>query len=565
MLAELRVRDLAVIADARLELTAGLNVLTGETGAGKSLLVDALALLLGERAESDLVRRGASRAIVEGAFEIEAPGHRGTGAQRRALDRLGIEPEDGRIILKREVQATGRSRAWANGSPVTVGVLAELGALLVDLHGQHETQSLLKPEAQRVMLDAFAEAVADAEAVATAWDTRAGLLAERGRIESRQAEARKRADYLRHVADEIGKVAPKPGELESVDDEVKRLGHAEELGRTANALADLLGGDDRSAAHLLGQSARLLAVLERIDERGAAGWRAMLETTLFTAQELERAVRDYAEALELDPARLASVERRRDVLFGLDQKYGPGIDRVLATGTEARAELDLLDNADSDLKDLAGRVAEAERDLADRCKALSARRRSAAKRLGTAASRHLSGLGMPEAVLRVALEPLDAPGRSGTEAIEFRCALNPGMGERPVARAASGGELSRIMLALKVCLARHDAVPTLVFDEVDAGIGGHVADRVADALAQVAQGHQVLVITHLPQIAAAGSRHLIVAKGAEGGVAQADVQVAHGEDRVEEIARMLGGTAATARRHAQELLKADGRTSRGAV
>lgn len=556
MLVELRVRDLAVIADARLELAAGLNVLTGETGAGKSLLVDALSLLLGERAESDLVRRGASRAVVEGAFEIDARTHRRSDAQR-ALDRLGIEPEDGRIILKREVQATGRSRAWVNGSPVTIGVLAELGVLLVDLHGQHDNQSLLKPEAQRAILDAFAEAESEADAVASAWDERVRLLAERAQIESRQAEARKRADYLRHVAEEISRAAPKRAELESLEDEAKRLGHAEELGRHAGELADLLGGDAPSASHLLGQAGRLLASLERIDERGSAGWREMLDAALLNIQELERAVRDYAESLELDPARLATVEGRRDVLFRLDQKYGPGLERVLAAGAEAKAELDLLDNAETDLRDLAARLAQAERDVADRCKALSARRRSAAKRLGAAVSKQLKGLGMPDGVLRAALEPLDQPGRYGAESVEFLCALNPGMGERPVARAASGGELSRLMLALKVELARHDRVPTLVFDEVDAGIGGHVADRVAEALTRVAEGHQVLVITHLPQIAAAASRHHMVAKGSADGIAQADVQTVHGEDRVEEIARMMGGSPATARRHAQELLRAD--------
>jgi DNA repair protein RecN (Recombination protein N) len=558
MLVELRVRDLAVIADARLELAAGLNVLTGETGAGKSLLVDALSLLLGERAESDLVRRGASRAVVEGAFELGARGHGGTGAPIRALDRLGIEPEDGRIILKREVLATGRSRAWVNGSPVTMGVLAEVGSLLVDLHGQHDTQSLLRPEAQRAMLDAFAEAESEADAVATAWDERLRLLAERAQIESRHADARKRADYLRHVAEEISRAAPKRGELELLEDEAKRLGHAEELGRISAELADLLGGDDRSAGHLLGHVGRLLASLERIDERGSVGWREMLDAALLNGQELERAVRDYAESLELDPARLATVEGRRDALFRLDQKYGPGIERVLAAGAEARAELDLLDTAETDLKDLSSRVAQAERDVQDRCKALSAKRRSAAKRLGAAVSKHLTGLGMPDGVLRAALEPLATPGRNGAEAIEFRCALNPGMGERPVVKAASGGELSRLMLALKVELARHDRVPTLVFDEVDTGIGGHVADRVAEALTRVAREHQVLVITHLPQIAAAASRHNVVAKGSAEGIAQADVQTVHGEDRVEEIARMMGGAQATARRHAQELLRADG-------
>jgi len=550
MLVELRVRDLAVIADARLELGAGLNVLTGETGAGKSMLVDALALLLGERADSERVRPGATRAVVEGVFEA------GSGKPLAdALDRLGIEPEDGRLVLKREVQAAGRSRAWVNGSPVTAAVLAGIGALLVDLHGQHETQSLLHEDAQRAILDAFAAAGDEAARVAAAWDARESLRRERDELESRRADARRRADYLRHVADEVRTAAPKHGELERLEAEARRLGHAEELGRTAQEMADLLAGDDRAAGHTLGAASRLLAALERIDEAGARGWREMLDAAQANVDELARAVRDYADGLELDPARLQALERRRDILYRLDQKYGPGIDRVLATGEEATRELDLLDTADADLAALEARAAAVERALADACRALTARRRAAAKRLGGAVSGHLDALGMPNGVLRVALEPLESPSRTGGERVTFLCTLNPGLGERTVARAASGGELSRLMLALKVELARHDDVSTLVFDEVDAGIGGQVAGRVADALARVGETHQVLVITHLAPIAAAAARHLVVIKQERAGVAVTEVQAVHGEDRIEEVARMLGGGAATAQRHAKELLR----------
>ena len=551
MLVELRVRDLAVIADARLELGAGLNVLTGETGAGKSMLVDALALLLGERAESDRVRPGASRAVVEGAFEV-ADG----GPLAAALERLGIEPEDGRLVLKREVQAAGRSRAWVNGSPVTIAVLAELGRLLVDLHGQHETQSLLHEDAQRAILDAFSGAADEVVRVAGAWDAREALRAEREDLQVRRAEARRRADYLRHVAEEVRSAAPKHGELERLEGEARRLGHAEELARTAQELADLLAGDDRAAGHALALASRLLAALERIDGAGAQGWREMIETALTNVDELARTARDYADGLDLDPARLAAVERRRDILFGLDQKYGPGLDRVLAAGEDAARELDLLDTADTDLAALESSIAAADRTHAEACAALTACRRAAAKRLGGAVSGHLDALGMPNGLLRAALDPLAAPGRTGAERVAFLCTLNPGLGERPVAKAASGGELSRLMLALKVELARHDRVPTLVFDEVDVGIGGQVAGRVAEALARVGESHQVLVITHLAPIAAAAARHLVVTKREQDGTVVTDVQTVHGEDRVEEVARMLGGGAVTAQRHAKELLRA---------
>jgi DNA repair protein RecN (Recombination protein N) len=551
MLTELRVRDVAVIADARLDLSAGLNVLTGETGAGKSLLVDALALLLGERASGDLVRTGAERASVEGSFDV------GDAGFVAMLGEHGIEPDGGQLVLKREVQVSGRSRAWVNGSPVTVGVLAEIGRRLVDLHGQHETQSLLRPDAQREILDAFAGAVVEAGAAAEAWDACQRLAAEQRALEERRAEALRRADYLRHVAEEVERAKPRAGELEQIESEARRLGHAEELGRVAEELALLLDGDDRAASAALGHASRLVVALERIDPQGASGWREMLEAAVLNVDELARAVGAYREGVELDPARLASVERRRDILFRLERKYGPGLDRVIAAGEEARRELGLLDTADTDLAAMARRLEEAHAALAERGRALTAKRTTAARKLARAVTARLGGLGMPDGKFRVALTRLDAPARAGVEAVEFMVQLNPGMDERPLARAASGGELSRIMLALKGELASHDAVPTLVFDEVDQGVGGHVAGRVAESLSGVAGRHQVVVITHLPQVAAAAAHHLVVAKAAAGGVAQTDVRVVEGVERVEEIARMLGGDTSptTARRHAEELLK----------
>jgi DNA repair protein RecN (Recombination protein N) len=555
MLSELRVRDLAVIADARLELVSGLNVLTGETGAGKSLLVDALALLLGERAQGDLVRPGAERASVEGAFDVE-----GAGALAAPLRELGVEPDHGSLVLKREVQATGRSRAWINGSPVTVGVLAQLGRLLVDLHGQHETQSLLRPEAQRAILDLFADAGGEAAAVREGYDRCEALAAEQRLLEERQAEARRRADYLRHVAEEIERAKPKAGELEQLEAEARRLGHAEELGRLAGELAQVLDGDERAANGMLAHASRLLGSLERIDPEGASGWRALLDAASLNVGELARAVDGYRDAVDLDPARLAAVERRRDVLYRLEQKYGPGTERIIAALEEARRELGLLDTAGTDLADLARRLGEARNALAEQCRALTARRTTASRRLAKAVTAHLAGLGMPDGRFRVALQPLAAPSRHGAETVEFMVQLNPGLGEGALARSASGGELSRVMLAIKTELARHDAVPTLVFDEVDQGIGGHVAGRLAAALRSVAGAHQVVVITHLPQVAAAALRHLVVAKATPSGVAEADVRCVTGDERVEEIARMLGGEASpeTARRHAAELLRKSG-------
>jgi DNA repair protein RecN (Recombination protein N) len=418
----------------------------------------------------------------------------------------------------------------------------------------------LRPDAQREILDLFADAAAEAASVGATFDHCERLGAEQRELEERQAQARRRADYLRHVAAEIERAKPKPGELEQLEAEARRLEHAEELGRLAAEVDQLLDGDDRSAGAALAHVTRLVASLERIDPEGAAGWRAMLEGAVLNVEELARAVGGYREGMDLDPARLSAVERRRDVLFRLDQKYGPGIERVIAAGEEAGRELGLLDTADTDLTALARRLEEARGDLAQRCRALTAKRSAAGKKLAKSVTGQLGALGMPDGKFRVALTPLDAPSRHGAEAVEFVVQLNPGMDERPLARSASGGELSRIMLALKAELARHDAVPTLVFDEVDQGVGGHVAGRVAGALTSVAAVHQVVVITHLPQVAAAAAHHLVVSKGAAGGVAVADARVVRGAERVEEVARMLGGDASpeTARRHAAQLLKKAG-------
>jgi len=548
VIAELRVRDLATIADVTLHLGRGLNVLTGETGAGKSMLVDALALLLGERADSGSVRPGAGKAIVEGAFEgLDAP-------TRRGVDALGLDVEDQRVIVRREISAEGRSRAWVNGSPTTATVLGRLGALLVDLHGQHETQSLLHADAQRDILDAFADAEAERGAAAAAFHALTELRAEEAALVARRDEVRRRADYLRHVVREIDDAKLKPGEDDALQAEARRLSQAGTLGEHAQRIAEALEGGDADALRAVAAADRALTALEKADP-AVSGWREMLDTAYANLAELARLAADYAARVQEDPARLAEVERRRDVLYRLMQKHGAGIEAVLATRNEAAAELDLLDTAELDLKTLAARRAAAEAALSGAAAALTARRRTAADRMTRAVNRLLPQLGLPGGKLAVALAPLAEPSAVGAESVQFTVQLNVGLDAKPLARVVSGGELSRLMLALKVVLARHDAVQTLVFDEVDQGIGGEVGAQVGAALAEVAERHQVLVITHLPQIAARADQHLVVSKEARGGIATSDVGVIHGEDRVLEIARMLGDSEGeTARRHAQALL-----------
>jgi DNA repair protein RecN (Recombination protein N) len=556
VLSELRVRDLATIADVTLHLGPGLNVLTGETGAGKSMVVDALALLLGERAASGSVRPGASKAIVEGAFEgIDA-------TARREIDALGLDVEDGRIVVRREVSAEGRSRAWVNGSPTTAAVLGQLGALLVDLHGQHETQSLLHADAQRDILDAFAHAEAERDAVNVAFATVAALRAEETSLSARRDEVRRRADYLRHVVAEIERARLRPGEDEALQAEARRLSQAGALGELAQRIVDALEGDQGNALGALGVADRALAALEKVDP-GVGAWREMLDAAYTNLSELARLAAAYADDIEEDPERLAEVERRRDLLFTLAGKYGPTLEAVLATSAESAAELDLLDTADVDLRALAARRSAAEGSLRVAAATLSARRAEGADRLARGVNRLLPRLGLPGGKLLVSLTPLAEPASDGQESVQFDVQLNVGLEAKPLARVASGGELSRLMLALKVVLVRQDAIATLVFDEVDQGIGGEVGAQVGAALADVAERHQVLVITHLPQIAARADRHLVVSKQARGGIATSDVHPIHGEDRVGEIARMLGDSEGdAARRHAQALLRREGRAQR---
>ncbi|MEP6573034.1 MAG: DNA repair protein RecN [Gemmatimonadota bacterium] len=549
MIAELRVRDLATIADVNLQLGPGLNVLTGETGAGKSMLVDAVALLLGDRADSGSVRSGAAKTIVEGAFEIEP-------AVRRRLEALGLDADDERLIIRREISAEGRSRAWVNGSPTTASVLAQVGALLVDLHGQHETQSLLRPEAQRDILDAFAGAGAERGAMAEAHGAAAALAAEEAALLAHRDEVRRRADYLRHVVGEIDQAKIIPGEDDTLATEARRLSHAEALTGLAQRIVGAISGEDSGALAAVAAAERALTSLERTDPSVSA-WREMLDGAYANLAELAKVADAYAEEVQLDPERLAEVERRRDQLFRLMQKHGATLEAVLTTRLAAGGELDLLDTVDLDLRSLAARRLAALAARAAAAAALTARRRDAAGRLSRAVNRLLPQLGMPGGKLEAELAPLAEPSASGQESIAFLVRLNAGMDARPLARSASGGELSRLMLALKVVLAKHDSVPTLIFDEVDQGIGGEVASQVGDALAQVSDRRQVLVITHLPQIAARADRHLMVSKQARGGIATSDVQQIHGEDRVMELARMLGDESGdTARRHAQALLGA---------
>ena len=550
MLTELRIRNFAIIESLTLPLGSGFNVLSGETGAGKSIIVGALGLLLGERGTSDVVRTGSDKATVEGVFDIT--GHR---ELVDVLDARGIETEDSLVVLKREVTSAGRTRAWVNGSTVTAMALADVGRALIDLHGQHEAQSLLDAESQRRVLDAFAGAHNDVAAVRESHEALTKVRREIADLAKRRADAEKRADYLKHVTREIEEARLKEGEDVRLEEEARRLENASGIRESAAQFAALLEDEESGVLAKLSQAMRVLQQLQKLDPTLAKKQEAF-DAGFYSLEALAAEMSEYATSVDLDPARLGEVRQRRDLLYRLTKKYGPTVGDVIVAGKEARRELDLLDTASLDMRGLEEREREAAADLERRSKKLTSMRTEAAKRLAKAVDEILPELGMVDGKFHAHLATLPSIGASGAEDVEFRVALNVGHDMRPLARVASGGELSRVMLALKTILARLDHVPTLVFDEVDAGIGGKVGQQVGEMLRRVAGSHQVFAITHLPQIAARAHRHVLVTKGARAGVTAADVRTLDDEERVPEIARMLGGDpeSQTSRAHAAELL-----------
>ena len=553
MLTELRIRNFAIIDALTLPLANGFNVLTGETGAGKSIIVGALGFLLGERGTADLIRTGAEKASVEGIFDAS-----GDDELLALLDARGVDVEDPTtLVLRREIVSSGRTRAWINSATTTAVVLAEVGRALVSLHGQHEAQTLLDEESQRAILDAFGAAIAVAARVRAAHDDVLSIAREIQSLTARKADAERRADYLRHLVAEIDEAQLKSGEDVTLAEEARRLEHAEELKSLAEGMAGILEGEEGTVLESLGHMQRSLAAIQRIDA-SLTRLQELYDGAFYSLQELARELDEYGRAVDLDPSRLAEVQRRRDLIFKLTKKYGPSLEAVAVSARVARSELDLVDSGALDLRQLEQHQRDARTALATAAAELTALRRDAAARLATEVDAVLPELGMPDGRLDVHMRARADIGAVGAEDIELRVALNRGHESRPLARVASGGELSRVMLALKTILARLDRVPTLVFDEVDAGIGGKIGLQVGDTMRRVATHHQVLAITHLPQIAARAHHHIVVEKGSRGGITTADTRVVDGDARVTEVARLLGGDPESdvSLAHARELLSA---------
>lgn len=549
MLLHLAIRDFAIVDTLDLEFSAGFTALTGETGAGKSILIDALALALGERADAAAVRSGAERAEVVAEFDIDR-----VPAAQAWLQEAALEGDAGSVIVRRVVDKSGRSRAFINGTATTVQQLALLSDLLVDIHGQHAHQSLLKSEAQRVVLDSHAGLAPLAEETAAAWREWQRLAKARAEYETHSAARDAEREALRWQLEELEKLRPAPDEWEKVQAEQSRLAHAASLLEGAHAALEALTESEAAAAGALSAASSRLRPLTSVDSALREPLE-LLEAVEAQVHEAAHALKRYVTRVELDPERLGEVERRLEALHAAGRKHRvppQSLPQLLDDKRQRLAELDQV----TDPEALAAQEQAARERYALAAAKLSKERNHAAARLAKEVTAGMLELAMTGARFEVALRALDQGSVHGNEAVEFLVAANPGSEARPLGRVASGGELSRISLAIQVITSKAAAVPTLIFDEVDAGIGGAVAEVVGRKLRSLGRERQTLCVTHLPQVAAQADRQWSVLKKALNGEVRSEVLVLEGAARIEELARMLGGVqiTATTRKHAAELL-----------
>lgn len=539
MLLHLRVKDLVLIEELDMALAPGFNVLTGETGAGKSLVVTAFDLLLGRRASSELVRKGAKEAEVEGVFDVaDEP------EVKRRLEEAGL-PVDDDLLVRRVIPSKGRHRCYVNGRLASLAILGELARGLASVMSQHEHHSLLEPSSQLAMLDGFADhgdLLDEMAEAARASEEAARTLRE---LLEKEHDRESRIDYIRYQLGEIEEIDPGPGELEALEREISLLRHQEVLLETARRGAQELYETDGSLFERLGALSRSLEEVCRFDPALEKDARQLEEASILV-EEAARSLSAYGDRLETDPAALEEKEERREALRKLTRKHGTDLEGIVELGDALRGELETLSRYEDSIASArreARRLEELAEGVASR---LTSSRQKAAKRLSRAVTAQLADLAFEKAAFEVALEPRDGgPSIRGGDRVQFVVTLNPGEGAHPLRSVASGGELSRMMLALRRVLAGVGPVGTYVFDEVDAGIGGAVASAVGSKLQEVGSHHQVICITHLPQISALARAHFHVSKEEKGGRTTTRVERLDEDQRVEEVARMLGGSAVT--------------------
>ncbi len=572
MLTTLRIKNLALVSDLTLELQPGCNVITGETGAGKSIIIGALNLVLGERADRTLIRSGEESCSVEAKFDVKklrAP-------LKNFLEENGLEPcEDNQLVLKRTFTSAGTNRQFVNGSATTLATLSTIGEWLVDMHGPHDHQSLLHAGKQLLILDAFGGLEKEREAFGELIRRRAVLAGEKSALIVDEKTYAQQLDLLRFQVQEISTARLKEGEDAEVEAEFNRASNAAKLLQLSQAALDALGESESSLLTQSGVIGRVLAELQRVDA-GAGNLVALHAQAGETLRELQTELSRYADKVDVDPARLAELEERLNLMHTLKRKYGATIPEVIAFGDEAKQKLQSLESRDAELARLNAALEKLDTEIQAAGKKLTAARKKVIPQLAKAVSQQLEDLGFKQSKFDVSLKT-DFVGdevtslkskesqrlltsfptikSNGFDEIEFQFAPNPGEPAKPLRAIASSGEMARVMLALKTVLAAEDEIPVLVFDEVDANVGGETANAVGEKMRQIAAKRQVFCITHLPQVAAPADAHYVVTKLVANGRTISEIRLLDKKSRVTELARMLGGQSAAARQHAEALLK----------
>ncbi len=559
MLTTLRIKNLALVADLTLELQPGCNVITGETGAGKSILIGALNLVLGERADRALIRSGSDSCSVEAVFDVaklKAP-------LKEFLEENGLEQcEEHQLVLKRVFTGAGANRQFVNGSPTTLATLATIGEWLVDIHGPHEHQSLLNSAKQLNILDAFGGLQKEREAFGELVRRRSALEAEKSALIVDEKTYAQQLDLLRFQVNEITSARLQPGEDDQVQQEHQRASNAAKLLQLSQAALDLLSENESALLTQAGVIGRTLQELQRIDT-SATEILSQHEQAVGSMRELQSSLSHYVDKVDVNPERLQELEERLNLLHSLKRKYGSTLSEVITFGDEAKQKLQSLEQRDEELARLNSALAKLDKELQRAGQDLSAKREKLVPQLSKSVSKQLADLGFKQSKFDVEIvtsSPQEftqhaTRNTTGFDTIEFQFAPNPGEPAKPLRAIASSGELARVMLALKTVLAAEDEIPVLVFDEVDANVGGETANAVGEKMRQIADKRQVLCITHLPQVAAAGAAHYVVSKQIKDGRTISEISLLNKKDRVAELTRMLGGQTDAARKHAEALLK----------
>ncbi len=548
VLNHLRIKNLALVEELEWQMPAGFIAVTGETGAGKSIIIGALQLVLGERADKSVIRTGAETCTVEAVFSGD-----GLTKLNKQLVDLGVERCEGELIIKRTLSSAGTNRQFVNGSATTLSILKTIGDELVDLHGPHDHQSLLSPEKQLGLLDSFAHADDTLAEYKTHFAKLQSLETEFNALNTAETAREQELDLLRHQISEITSAKLEPNEEDEITNRYKLASNSKRLIEIAAGVSQKLAEADGSILSQLAETQRLLRELEKIDN-SISQFVTTHESAVVDLSEIARSLGDYAEKLDLDPTQLAALEQRVSLFETLKRKYGPTIPEVIAFGERAQERMRKIEGRDEELERLRNEIETVRADSNKSGEALRKLRAKAAPKLSLTIRKNLVDLGFKQSEFECKLSPNEQPRPNGFDSVELLFSPNPGEPLKPLRAIASSGEISRLMLAIKSALAAQDAIPLLVFDEIDANVGGEIANAVGAKMHTLAREHQIICITHLPQVAAAADSQFVVTKEVAGGRTHSRLQEVTGKARKEEIARMLGGKSENALKLAGTLL-----------